>query len=57
MEYVGKRVEVILFTIDEADIPVKKNTMAQYKGILSAETALQMQKHVEQSRNEWERNI
>jgi hypothetical protein len=58
-EYIGKKVEILLFSEEEAEDkhPVKKNTMAKYKGILSAETALEMQNYVKQSREEWERNI
>jgi hypothetical protein len=34
------------------DVPVKKYTMGDFKGILSPESADELLKHVEQSRNE-----
>lgn len=39
------------------DISVKKYTMGDFKGILSSESADELLKHVEQSRNEWDRNF
>ncbi|MBL7974485.1 MAG: hypothetical protein JNJ85_06210 [Candidatus Kapabacteria bacterium] len=59
--YIGKEVEIICFALDEPktngtkspDTEPKK-TMADFWGILSDETAEQLQKHVAESRNEWE---
>lgn len=58
-EYVGKKVEVRLFSLEETEEErsSKKSTMAIYKRILSSETAEKMQKYVNQSRREWERDI
>ena len=57
--YVGKKVEVLLYTIDELEeeIPNKANTMSVYKGLLSAEEAKELQQQVAQSREEWNNNI
>jgi hypothetical protein len=58
-EYLGKEVEILLFSTDETEKkqPVKKMQWQKYKGILSARRAKEMQKYVEKSRKEWERNI
>ena len=58
-DYVGRKVEVLLYAIDEpVDVqPVKATTMAQFWGVISKESAEDLQKHAAQSRNEWERDI
>ena len=55
-EYLGKKVEILLFSMDEPknEQIVKKMNWKKYKGIMSANRADEMQKYVEQSRNEWE---
>jgi hypothetical protein len=54
-KYVGKKVEILLFAVDEPaeEEPVKKMQWKKYKGILSAKRAKEMQQYVQQSRNEW----
>ena len=59
--YVGKLVHVLFYTDYEAKnkqasiSPIKKPS--DFAGTLSKETADELLKHIEQSRNEWERNI
>jgi len=58
--YVGKKIEVIAFAIDEAQqeqevLPI--NTMAQFWGTMSNETASDLQEQTKISRNEWDKNI
>ena len=58
--YVGKKIEVIAFAIDEAQqeqeaLPV--NTMAQFWGVMSNATADDLNEQIKISRNEWDKNI
>ena len=57
-EYLGKKVEILLFSEEETEYekPLKKIKWQKYKGIMSAKKAKEMQKYVDQSRKEWERN-
>ena len=56
--YVGKQVEVLLYTVDELeDEKPKANTMAQYKGLLSKDEAKELQQQVTKDREEWNNNI
>jgi len=56
--YVGKKLEIIAFTIDEAtQEPKKKNTMSQFWGVMSKQTAADLHQQIEISRNEWKENI
>jgi len=64
-EYLGKKVEVLVFAYDEPSKKAKSskrakvtpNIMEKYWGVVSKETAEKMHQHIEQSRNEWERDI
>ena len=58
-DYVGKKVEVLVFTHDE-EIEAPNATpdiMAQFWGVISEQTTEEMHKHIGQSRAEWERDI
>lgn len=56
--YIGKKVEIILFSEDEmegnGDI---KGEIKRYKGMLSKERALEMQKFAVDIRKEWDREF
>ena len=59
--YIGRKLEVLLYPVDELisgsdEKPLKKKP-SDYFGTMSDEEAEMLRKHVEQSRNEWERNI
>ena len=58
-DYVGKKVEVLVFTYDEPKDPPKitLGVMAQFWGVVSEHTTQEMHKHIAQSRAEWERDI
>ena len=56
-DYVGKKVEVNVFLIDEINSTGPKKTMADFLGILSAKTGDALQENISKSRNEWERDI
>lgn len=57
-KYVGKKIEVLLYSIDELneDEPKKTdaNLSSKYRGMLSSEDANKLRKHVEQTQNDWE---
>jgi len=55
-EYIGKRIEVLMFDIDEVSTGSSTTQLkpSQLRGFLSKETAEAMQKHVQQSRDEWD---
>jgi hypothetical protein len=52
--YVGKKIEVIAFEIDEANQEPKKMKMSDFWGTISDETAAELHKEVAKSRDEWE---
>ena len=54
--YVGKQIEVLLYAIDELteEKTKPKKTMADFWGSISDETAAELHKNVEESRNSWE---
>jgi hypothetical protein len=57
-EYVGKEIEVTVLALDELTAnSTSKVTMADFWNTMSDDTAKILHKDVEQSRNEWERNI
>ena len=57
-EYVGKKLEVLMYAIEElSENKNSQKTMAAYKGILTKEEAEQLQESVKQSREEWDNNI
>ncbi len=59
--YIGKLVHVLLYADDEVkntEVSVMpKGKPSDFAGTLSKETAEALLKHINQSRNEWERDI
>lgn len=56
--YIGKKVEVIVFADDDLQqTPIDGGKTSKYKGMLSKERALELQKFAEQIRKEWDRDI
>lgn len=58
--YVGKKIEVIAFAIDEGKHEQEKlpvSTMAQFWGAMGKETADDLHDQIKRSRNEWDKNI
>ena len=59
--YVGKPIEVILYSVEEASPVVKhtnkKRKPSDFAGTLSKKEAKAFTTHIEQTRNEWERDI
>jgi subtilisin-like proprotein convertase family protein len=58
-QYIGKKVEMLLFTPDEVEVlPIlKRENVAQYKGLLTAEEAAQYHRYLQTARVEWNRDI
>jgi len=57
VDYIGKRVEITFFLLDEIDNNSSKKTMSDFWGILSDKTADELHNQINKSRTEWERNI
>lgn len=57
-EYVGKKIEVLMYAIEEIveELP-RKVTMADFWGKLSDESAQKIHANVKQMRSEWEQDI
>jgi hypothetical protein len=57
-KYIGRKIEVLMFDVDEVTTqPVtstNKLKPSQLRGFLSKETAENLQKHIQKSRNEWD---
>lgn len=52
---VGKLIEVIAFEVEENSVtPPLKIKPSQLRGLLSAESAQLLHKHIKQSRGEWD---
>jgi len=60
-EYIGKKVEVLLYTIEESEpspsVETSGKKPSDFFGTLSREDGEKMQAYITNSRNEWERNI
>jgi hypothetical protein len=59
-DYVGKKVEILVFTHDEATPTIAASTpdvMSQFWGVISEHTTEEMHRHVAQSKAEWEKDI
>ena len=58
LQYIGKKLEVLLYAVDEVvDEPAKPNDMAQFWGVLSNEAAHELREATLKSREEWDRSI
>lgn len=57
-EYLGEELELLVFKKKEGLMKEKpKETMADFWGVISNETAKKIHHNVEKMRNEWERDI
>jgi len=56
-KYIGKKIEVLMFDVEEVNSETTagntKLKPSQLRGFLSNDTAEAMQQYVQQSRNEW----
>ena len=56
-QYIGKKLEVLLYAVEEITEEISKPvTMAQFRGILSRETAQDILHQAGASRAEWDLN-
>jgi hypothetical protein len=60
--YVGKKIEVLVYTVDEITTDSNESNSAKRKpsdfvGCISKDKANQMLNDIDQSRDEWNRNI
>lgn len=60
--YVGKKIEVLVYTVDEIrtennSIATPKRKPSDFVGCISQDTAKQMLTNIEESRNEWNRGF
>lgn len=57
-DYIGKEVKLILYSLDEVGKqPNPKKKLSELGGLLSHETAEEIQKNVAQSRDDWEERL
>jgi hypothetical protein len=57
--YIGKEIEVLLFSKDELTEEVKGKTSnsVRFKGLLTTEEGERFEEYLKQVRNEWDRGI
>ena len=56
-DFTADRVEVIVLPVDEPKILPKRKNSERFAGAISKETAEKLHKHLNEVRNEWERDI
>lgn len=58
-DYIGKQIEILLYTTDEVkeEKTIRNNNAAKYIGIFSKEEGEKFNQHIQQARNEWDRDI
>ena len=54
--YLGKKIEVTAFDLDEGVQPASQKTMAEFWGIISKERAEEWNADIAKSKEEWDRN-
>jgi len=58
--YIGKKIEILMYALDEVaeeKTATPKKTMADFWGSISDETATELHKNAEESRNSWEERL
>ena len=53
----ANKVEIIILPIEEQNRPSKLKNSERFSGTISKETAEKLHKHLNEVRNEWERDI
>ncbi len=56
-EYVGKEIEITFLALDELKKSGDKKTMGNFWGVISDDTSEALRKHINETRDEWERDI
>ena len=57
LHYVGKKLELLVYAVDETEEPTKKNTMNQFWGAMSNQTAKDLHEQTKINRNQWDNDI
>ena len=57
VDFKADRVEVIVLPLEEQTKPSKLKNSERFSGAISKETAEKLHKHLNEVRNEWERDI
>lgn len=57
VEYVGKQIEITYLALDEFGLKPKKAKLGDFFGTISDEAADILRQHVNEVRNEWDRDI
>jgi len=55
--YIGKKVEIIFFALDELEEKQPKKTLGDFLGLLSEKEYLQLEEYTSQARKEWDRDF
>ena len=56
-DFKANKVEIIVFPVEERNKPHKLKNSERFSGAISKGTAEKLQKHLNEIRNEWERDI
>jgi uncharacterized protein (DUF2344 family) len=56
-DFAAEKVEVIVLAVDEPKIQSKLSNSKRFAGAISKETAEKLHKHINEVRNEWDRDI
>jgi len=58
-EYIGRKLEIIIFATDEAERmkPERHSTLADLKGLFTKDEAIAWGEEMNNIRHEWDRNI
>jgi hypothetical protein len=55
--YIGKKVEIIFFAVDEMEEKPNQKTLGDFFGLLSEEEGRQLREYTSQARKEWDRDF
>ena len=55
--YIGKKVEITFFALDELVEEQPKKTLGDFVGLLSEDEYLQLKEYTQQARKEWNRDF
>lgn len=55
--YIGKKVEITFFALDELMDKQSKKTLSDFMGLLSNDEYVQLKEYTQQARKEWNRDF
>jgi hypothetical protein len=59
-QFIGKKIKVLMYSVEEIIEPITvepSKKISQFRGILTKEEGQKFHNYLNESRNEWERNI